>query len=548
MSEQNADPLASAIDYADSYTQRVKLFYCNEGVGYLDAFESQFTCRHCRSVVKKTILLYFLVISPILVHAPSYGQSLVAPPASGQSLAAPPQTISGSSNSDAIQFYNAGIDAYLKHDLSTAQKDFKKAIDSDPNLAEAHCNYGYTLVLDGKYQDALPELIKARDLKPEIASTWSGLGACYQSLGKTADAITSYKKYIELAPPGEEPDRIKNLVTMLEGELARGAKSSARNGANDYIGDATQNGIVRWPTSRMPIKVYIKSGQGVPGYRPSFDAILRKSLQDWLDAAQGKIRIQIVENPDLAQMVVSWTNNPNEMISSAEGGHAMVSPDDKGILKAHIYLLTIKPEDGTILTDNQARRVDLHEIGHALGIFGHSHNPGDIMFGSMPPGDLDCSLSEKDKNTISALYSLDANTVARNPLSHTDELIAGDPNSAVVKAAKLNHEAVDALRNKNFVIAVQKLEQAQKLDPTNELFAENLGIAYGNCALAMMMLGNVQQANDYFNRAIPLAEKGSNKQNLIAVLKNYWMFCKASKREAEAKKTETRLKELGAIN
>ncbi len=230
-------------------------------------------------------------------------------------------------------------------------------------------------------------------------------------------------------------------------------------------------------------------------------------------------------------MIVSWTNNPQEMISSAEGGHAMVSPDDQGILKTHVYLLTIKPEGGAILTDNQARRVDLHEIGHALGIFGHSHSPDDIMFGSMPPGDLECFLSDKDKNTILTLYSLDAKTVAKNPLNHTDEMIAGDPNSTVVKAARLNHEAVDALRNKNFVLAVQKLEQARKLDPANELFAENLGIAYGNCALAMMMFGKVQQANDYFNRAIPLAEKGSNKSNLIAVLKNYWMFCKASKHE-----------------
>ena len=487
--------------------------------------------------VKRRNLLHSLALSLGTAILPALGQT-----------AGPPITVT-SGNPEGVRLYNAGIEAYLKHDIPTAQKNFKAAIETDPNLAEAHCNYGYTLVLDGKYDEALAELTKARDLKPDIASTWSGLGACYQSLGMTAEAVTAYKKYLALAPTGAEADRVKSLVSMLEGEVARTSTNAVKNGAEDYIGDATRNGIMRWPISRMPIKTYIKPGTDVPGYRPEFESIFRHCLQEWLDASQGKVRIQLVENPNDAVMIVSWTNNPKEMISSAEGGHAMVSPDSEGISKTHIYLLTTKLDDtSAALTNNQARRVDLHEIGHALGIFGHSHNPGDIMFGSMPPGDLDSSLSEKDKNTIVALYSIDDETVARNPLVNSNMLIAGDANSYVVRAAKLNHEAVDALRNKNFPVAVQRLEEARKLDPTNELFADNLGIAYANLALANMIFGHVQQAGEYFNRAIPLAEKSPNKTNLITVLKNYWTFCKANKRDVEAKKIEVRLKELGAIN
>src|SRR5262249_18687170 len=156
---------------------------------------------------------------------------------------------------------------------------------------------------------------------------------------------------------------------------ARTSANSVKNGPDDYIGDATRNGILRWPASRMPIKTYIKPGNDVPGYRPDFENIFRECMQEWLESSHGKVKVQYVGNPGEAQMTVSWTNNPKEMISSAEGGHAMVSPDDQGISKTHIYLLTIKPDDGTTLTNNQARRVDLHEIGHAFGIFGHSHNP-----------------------------------------------------------------------------------------------------------------------------------------------------------------------------
>jgi tetratricopeptide (TPR) repeat protein len=451
------------------------------------------------------------------------------------------------SNEEALQLFNAGVAASQKHDNSTAAKDFQAAIEKDPNLAEAHCNYGHILLRDGKYEEALPELIKARDLKPTLTSTWSSLGACYQSLGKTSEAIAAYQKCLELEPKGQNATQVKNVVQVLSAEAARANKSSVTNGASDYLGDATQNGAVRWPAARMPIKIYIEPGKDVPNYQPSYETVLRKSFQEWLDAAGERIKFQFIDNKSGAQLTVSWTNNPKEMVSAVEGGHAMVSPDTEGIARSHIYLLTIRPDDGGALTDNQAHRVDLHEIGHSLGIFGHSHDPSDIMFGSMPTGDRECLLSTKDKNTLNALYDMDAAALAKNPLSQSEDLIAGDPNSNVVKATKLNDEAVLAMRNKNFVLAAQKFEQAHKLDPSNELFSENLGIAYGNCALAMMMFGNVQQANEYFNRALPLAEKSSNKAYQIAVLKNYFVFCKASKRDAEATKTEIRLKALGAL-
>jgi tetratricopeptide (TPR) repeat protein len=449
-----------------------------------------------------------------------------------------------SSSVDAVRLYNEGVEAFNKHDLATAEIKFKAATESDPNMAEAHSNYGNALAMSGNYNGALAELLKAKAINPKLGLIYSGLGSTYQALGKFPDAISNYKKFLELDPTNPEATKVKSIIGMLQGEVSRSSKNHAQNGADDYLGDATQNGMTRWPTARMPIKIFITPGTNVPGYRSSFEGIVKQCFQDWVDAAQGKIQIEFIPSVDDAQIICSWTNNPKEMISSAEGGHAMVVPDHDGISKTHIYLLTIRQDTNGPVNDNYARRVDLHEIGHALGLLGHSPNPDDIMFGSIPAADLACALSEKDKNTILALYSADANTMAQHPLNMGD-MIAGDASSAVVRAAKLNHEAVDAMNGKNFVLAVQKLEEAHKVDPNNEIFASNLGLAYGNCAAMSMMLGQLPMADQYFKKALPLASKSSNKANYASILKNYWTFLKATKRDTEASNIESKVKELG---
>ena len=48
-------------------------------------------------------------------------------------------------------------------------------------------------------------------------------------------------------------------------------------------------------------------------------------------------------------------------------------------------------------------RVLLHEVGHALGLAGHSPLDTDIMGG--PPRQDVTSLSQRDRNTLKALYA-----------------------------------------------------------------------------------------------------------------------------------------------
>ena len=57
------------------------------------------------------------------------------------------------------------------------------------------------------------------------------------------------------------------------------------------------------------------------------------------------------------------------------------------------------------MTENRIRQITLHEIGHALGITGHTTNPNDAMFFSVTLEDRWKDLSARDAATIVRMYS-----------------------------------------------------------------------------------------------------------------------------------------------
>jgi len=448
------------------------------------------------------------------------------------------------SSPEFLRLYNEGVDDMRAKDNANAMSKFKAAIEIDPNIAPAHLNYGVLLMFDGKYTDAEAELLKAKSLDPTMPAVYGNLGNVYQSLGKDENAVENYKKYLQMDPKLPNASKIQSIIVMLDQDLARRKLNRMPNGPDDYIGDATEGGVTRWPANRLPIKICIKPGNSVPGYRDSFEQVLRQSFQDWLDASQGKISFQYVDSPIGADIVCSWTDNPKEMISSAEGGHAMVGMDSRGVTGVTLTLLTVRPDNQLSLSDNFARRIALHEIGHSLGLLAHSPNPDDIMFNTILPADLPCALSEKDKNTLVALYSLDQSVVAKHP-PQISKMISGDSNSIVVRSTRLNLEGNDAMEKKDYLLAAKLFDEARQVDPANDVVIGNLGIAYGNVAAIKMNAGNNAEAEQYFKRSMPLLEKCSSKESCLIVLKNYRMFLKRTNQMAEAESVNAKITALG---
>ena len=177
---------------------------------------------------------------------------------------------------------------------------------------------------------------------------------------------------------------------------------------DDYLADAAANGkFFRW--GKMPIRIFIAPGAGTPGYQKSHTQALIDACSKWAQASENRVVFAFANNPSQADIVCSWTGDPNKIGDggkSIEGGltklTAQAQPNgDIFISKAKVTILTNR--SGKPLSSDDMKKVCLHEIGHALGINGHSANNRDVMFFSESPS-VWPSLTLRDKATIRNLY------------------------------------------------------------------------------------------------------------------------------------------------
>ncbi|WP_109488589.1 winged helix-turn-helix domain-containing tetratricopeptide repeat protein [Occallatibacter savannae] len=85
-------------------------------------------------------------------------------------------------------------------DYATADEEFRRAIELDPNYATAHHWYSHYLVFAGRFEQALSEIQIARQLDPYSVSinTWSALIYYYQ--GQYERSAAQFRSTLELDP------------------------------------------------------------------------------------------------------------------------------------------------------------------------------------------------------------------------------------------------------------------------------------------------------------------------------------------------------------
>ena len=95
----------------------------------------------------------------------------------------------------------ARLKMYYEWDLEAAAEEFKKAIELNPNLAEAHEQYGYCLALSGNYQEALKFADPPRStLDPFSLMNNNHIALLYWMAGDYKKGIAQGKRLIELDP------------------------------------------------------------------------------------------------------------------------------------------------------------------------------------------------------------------------------------------------------------------------------------------------------------------------------------------------------------
>lgn len=117
-------------------------------------------------------------------------------------VAAPTPTLNPSQvfaqNSSANDLFQQGVNLYQRGNLAEAETAFRKALQIDPNFAEAQANLGSILANQNKISEAIPYFEAAIRLKPDLAVFHYQLGLALYLNSRPADAINPLKKARDL--------------------------------------------------------------------------------------------------------------------------------------------------------------------------------------------------------------------------------------------------------------------------------------------------------------------------------------------------------------
>lgn len=282
---------------------------------------------------------------------------------------------------------------------------------------EFHLNYGIALAKLGELDKSIEQMKIALDAKPDLPEIWESLGFLYQGSGRLEDALVYYQELIRRFPNRPEAIIIIDLVKALEDEIriarSHGDAASKEN-VKDYYAAITRGGAKLWPARKMPLKVHIQSGDGVAGFKPKYAEILKEAFDEWSKASQGKVTFKFVDNSADADILCSWASDSSQFKNRSEGGETLFVADSTGLMEgAKVVILTVATTGAHGVSDNEMRVICLHEVGHALGLAGHSPNPADIMFFGATPADSKKDLSERDRQTLLRLYAPPKASVVR---------------------------------------------------------------------------------------------------------------------------------------
>lgn len=271
-----------------------------------------------------------------------------------------------------------------------------------------------------------------------------GLGQAYDEKKEYQKSLDAYNNYLAFAPK-EAPDRetVLEAVKYLTYLLRHGEDAIK---GSDYLSlvktkHQGKEHYARFDLSK-PLKIYFYPASGVPNYKNEFQDAFLTGAKLWQEILPG-LKFEVLDNTvlkmfsgkkasekekeliDQAQIKVIFPSRfkvkgdpTNPLAAQIDAQSFPIIRDKKNfrvlgviMISPFIYFqsqIAIPLEPLSKLNkEEQIKKLKIisaREIGHALGLWGFSPNPDDLMF----EGEVnEFKLSDRDKNTIKKLYELD---------------------------------------------------------------------------------------------------------------------------------------------
>lgn|SRR5574344_181325 len=364
-----------------------------------------------------------------------------------------------------------------------------------PLGASIYYNKAKALYNAGQYEKSLPMFERSL-----FASPNSLLPRFYYvlALSKSEPTYSIQKKLYEMGNSkinDEAKKQARYQAVMLRYKLLIGVE-------DNYIYNAISgNDVIRWDIRSFPLKIYYENLNTVPPY---YKENIDKALMQWTNRTNF-IKFVETTNENEANIVIKFSDIQSDTCKDGVCTYTVAYTDPvvgSGNLLKRMNLTFYKTNPrNQNFTPLEVYNTALHEIGHTLGIMGHSDHPGDLMFPS----------NENNQNMY-AFYRSEFQYLTPRDVKTLVLLYRLAPTITNTRGLKSESFYYAPLILGNMDVRVQ-----QKLKEFKKYIQDypNFAAGYINIASVYVDSGNFEDALNYLNTAESIA-KTSDEKYLIA--------------------------------
>ena len=232
-----------------------------------------------------------------------------------------------------------------------------------------------------------------------------------KSLAKMPPTYSVQKKLYKIATESKYPAS-KEVALVKVAEIK---KDLLKDLNGNYIYNAMQGKeILRWDIKSFPLKVYFENLNEVPSY---YKENIFKAMEQW-EKSTGFVKFEQTADKNNAKIYVIFRDINTDCSNEKDCRYtiAYTEPVIKSgnILKQVNFTFHKTNPKNVNYSSKEVYNTALHELGHALGLMGHSDNPNDVMYSNNDRATDAYSqyrsdsqyLSMRDLKTLALLYNL----------------------------------------------------------------------------------------------------------------------------------------------